>query len=85
MRDVSSRRSPTRGGFLQRSGVHCCNPRSRCGVGPALAEFAFDDFAQAEIRRLEELRLVVIGERIDAELELGLHGDVIGELEGLAG
>ena len=53
--------------------------------GSALAEFAFDDFAQAEIRRLEELRLVVIGERIDAELELGLHGDVIGELEGLAG
>ena len=44
--------------------------------GPALAEFAFDDFAQAEIRRLEELRLVVVGERIDAELELGLHGDV---------
>ena len=52
--------------------------------GPALAEFAFDDFAQAEIRRLEELRLVVIGERIDVELELGLHGDVIGELEALA-
>ena len=51
--------------------------------GPALAEFAFDDFAQAEIRRLEELRLVVVGERIDAELELGLHGDVIGELEAL--
>ena len=51
--------------------------------GSALAEFAFDDFAQAEIRRLEELRLVVIGERIDAELELGLHGDVIGELEAL--
>ena len=51
--------------------------------GSALAEFAFDDFAQAEIRRLEELRLVVVGERIDAELELGLHGDVIGELEAL--
>ena len=51
--------------------------------GSALAEFAFDDFAQAEIRRLEELRLVVVGERIDAELELGLHGDVIGELETL--
>jgi DNA-binding SARP family transcriptional activator len=51
--------------------------------GPALAEFAFDDFAQAEIRRLEELRLVAYGERIDADLELGRHGDVIGELEGL--
>ncbi len=51
--------------------------------GPALAEFAFDDFAQAEIRRLEELRLVVHGERIDADLELGRHGHVIGELEAL--
>jgi DNA-binding SARP family transcriptional activator len=51
--------------------------------GPALAEFAFDDFAQAEIRRLEELRLVALGERIDADLDLGRHGDVIGELEAL--
>ena len=53
--------------------------------GPALAEFAFDDFAQAETRRLEELRLVVLGERIDADLELGQHGDVIGPLEALVG
>ncbi len=52
--------------------------------GPALAEFAFDDFAQAESRRLEELRLVVVGERIDADLELGRHGEVIGELEALS-
>ena len=51
--------------------------------GPALAEFAFDDFAQAEIRRLDELRLVVIEERIDADLELGRHGDVTSELESL--
>jgi DNA-binding SARP family transcriptional activator len=51
--------------------------------GPALVEFAFDEFAQAEIRRLEELRLVAQGERIDADLELGKHGDVIGELEAL--
>jgi DNA-binding SARP family transcriptional activator len=53
--------------------------------GPALAEFAFDDFAQAEIRRLEELRLVAREERIEADLELGHHADVIGELEGLVG
>jgi DNA-binding SARP family transcriptional activator len=51
--------------------------------GPPLAELAFEDFAQAEIRRLEELRLVALGERIDADLELGRHGDVVGELEAL--
>jgi DNA-binding SARP family transcriptional activator len=52
--------------------------------GPALAEFAFEQFAQAEIRRLEELRMVALEERIDADLDLGRHGDVVGELEALA-
>jgi DNA-binding SARP family transcriptional activator len=51
--------------------------------GPALAEFAFEQFAQAEIRRLEELRLVAYEERIEADLELGRHADVVGELEAL--
>jgi DNA-binding SARP family transcriptional activator len=51
--------------------------------GPALAEFTFAQFAQAEIRRLEELRLVAVEERIDVDLELGRHGDVVGELEAL--
>jgi DNA-binding SARP family transcriptional activator len=51
--------------------------------GPVLAEFAFERFAQAEILRLEELRLVALEERIAADLELGRHGDVVGELEAL--
>jgi hypothetical protein len=51
--------------------------------GPPLAEFAFDDFAQAEIRHLEELHLVALEARIDSDLELGRHGDVVGELEAL--
>ena len=51
--------------------------------GPALADFAFEQFAQAEIRRLEELRLVAVEERINADVELGRHGDVVGELEAL--
>lgn len=51
--------------------------------GPPLAEFAFDDFAQSEIRRLDELRVVALAERIGADLELGRHGDVVGELEAL--
>ncbi len=52
--------------------------------GPALSEFAFEPFAQAEIARLEELRLVAIEDRIEAELELGLHDELVGELEALA-
>jgi class 3 adenylate cyclase/tetratricopeptide (TPR) repeat protein len=51
--------------------------------GPPLAEVAFEDFAQAEIRRLEELRLVAIETRIDAELQLGHHRELIGEVEAL--
>lgn len=51
--------------------------------GPALAELAFNEFAQAEIRRLEELRLVAREERIGADAELGRHADVVAELESL--
>ncbi len=51
--------------------------------GPALAEFAFEPFAQNAIGRLEELRLVALEERIEADLALGRHGEVTGELEGL--
>jgi DNA-binding SARP family transcriptional activator len=51
--------------------------------GPALAEFAFEAFAQREIARLEELRVTVLEERIEAELELGRHAELVGELEGL--
>ncbi len=49
--------------------------------GPALAEFAFADFAQREIRRLEELRLETVEGRFEAMLELGRHGAVVAELE----
>src|SRR3954451_9476018 len=48
--------------------------------GPALADVAFADFAQAEIRRLEELRLHALEARIDADLEVGRHAALIGEL-----
>jgi DNA-binding SARP family transcriptional activator len=51
--------------------------------GPPLAEFAYEAFAQAEIRRLEELRLATLEERIDADLECGRHAELVGELEPL--
>src|SRR5687768_6835096 len=51
--------------------------------GPALGEFAYDAFALPAIGRLEELRLSVIEERVDAELALNRHPDLVGELEAL--
>ena len=50
--------------------------------GPALADFAYEPFAQAEISRLEELRWSAVELRIDAELTLG-RGDLVAELEAL--
>jgi DNA-binding SARP family transcriptional activator len=49
--------------------------------GPALADFAFEPFAQNEIGRLEELRLAALEIRIDADLELGRHAELVSELE----
>ncbi|MGH3016433.1 MAG: AfsR/SARP family transcriptional regulator, partial [Gaiellaceae bacterium] len=51
--------------------------------GPALADFVYEPFAQNEIARLEELRTVVLEERIDADLALGRHAELVSELEAL--
>ena len=49
--------------------------------GPALADFAYESFAQAAIARLEEIRLAAVELRIDADLALGRHDELVGELE----
>ncbi len=51
--------------------------------GEPLADLTFESFAQDEIRRLADRRLVARVERIEAELECGRHADVVSELEGL--
>src|SRR4051794_17196435 len=51
--------------------------------GPALADHRFDEFAQSEIARLEELRLEAVEERLAAELARGQAGDLVGELRAL--
>jgi DNA-binding SARP family transcriptional activator len=49
--------------------------------GPALADLATEPFAQAEILRLEELRLAALELRIETDLALGRHRELVGELE----
>jgi DNA-binding SARP family transcriptional activator len=51
--------------------------------GSALADFAYDDFAQAETARLEESRLAALEARIEADLRLSHHAELVGELEAL--
>jgi predicted ATPase/DNA-binding SARP family transcriptional activator len=51
--------------------------------GPALADLALVECLQAEVRRLDELRLVARMELVDADLELGRASQLIAELEAL--
>jgi predicted ATPase/DNA-binding SARP family transcriptional activator len=51
--------------------------------GPPLPEVAFEDFAQPEIRRLEDLRLDGVEARVGADLQLGRHAELVSELDGL--
>jgi DNA-binding SARP family transcriptional activator len=50
--------------------------------GPALGEFS-EPFAAAAAAHLDELRLVAVEDRVEAELALGRHRDVAGELQAL--
>ena len=52
--------------------------------GPPLADLEFEAFAQPEISRLEEQRLVALEARADAELAAGRHVALVGELQRLA-
>ena len=52
--------------------------------GPPLADLGFESFAQSEIGRLEELRLAVVEDRIEADLDAGRDAELVGELETIA-
>jgi DNA-binding SARP family transcriptional activator len=51
--------------------------------GRPLADLSYEAFAQFEIRRLEELELNAREDLIDAELSLGRHEPLVGDLEPL--
>ena len=62
---------------------NCSARLSALWRGPALADLAFEPFAQAEAARLDELRVAALEDRIAAELALGRHAAVASELEPL--
>jgi DNA-binding SARP family transcriptional activator len=51
--------------------------------GQALADFRYESFARDEIRRLDELRLLALEQRLEADLALGRHAQAVPELEAL--
>ena len=59
--------------------------RSALGLwrGQALADFAYEQFAQIELARLEQARLAALEDRIEADLDVGGHALLAGELEAL--
>ncbi|HEX3832153.1 MAG TPA: BTAD domain-containing putative transcriptional regulator, partial [Solirubrobacteraceae bacterium] len=74
-------------GLLGAGDAACAAARLREALalwrGPPLADLALLECVQPEIRRLEELRLLALMERIDADLALGANAALIGELDGL--
>ncbi|MBV8987583.1 MAG: AfsR/SARP family transcriptional regulator, partial [Solirubrobacterales bacterium] len=52
--------------------------------GRPLVDLEFEPFARFEVQRLEELRLLALEDRVDAELALGRHADLCPELSTLA-
>lgn len=56
-----------------------------CWRGSALGEFPDDPVVHAEGRRLDQLRIASAEERFAAELAIGHHAQVVGDLEALVG
>ena len=52
--------------------------------GSPLADLAYESFTQTAIERLQEIRLAALEQRIEADLALGRHRELVGELEQLA-
>ncbi len=51
--------------------------------GPVLHELRYESFAVGEVARLEEMRVACLGARLEADLAVGRHEQVLGELTAL--
>jgi DNA-binding SARP family transcriptional activator len=51
--------------------------------GAPLADFRYEEFAQSEIGRLAELRLVALEHRLEADLAVGRESEAVPELESI--
>jgi predicted ATPase/DNA-binding SARP family transcriptional activator len=65
------------------------DPRARAGLlaealalwrGPTLADFADEEFARPAVARWQEQRLAAVEAYAEARLDLGEHGELVGEL-----
>jgi len=65
--------------------ARCVLLREALGLwrGRALADFCYEPFAQPEIAVLEEMRVTAIEDAVEADLAVGRHGVLIGELQAL--
>ncbi|MFD9125577.1 BTAD domain-containing putative transcriptional regulator [Kitasatospora sp. NPDC059571] len=52
--------------------------------GPALVDVQLGPLLEVEVTRLEETRMSILSQRIEADLRLGRHHEILGELAGLA-
>ncbi len=65
------------------SAVESFTEASALWTGDAYADFTFENFAQDERARLDEMWLSATEDRIDAELAIGRSGQLVSELETL--
>src|SRR6185436_19093810 len=77
------------GAALERAEFELARDRLREALalwrGSPLEDLVAEPFAAVAVARLEDLRLAALERRIEAELALGAHHDVVAELEGLVG
>jgi peptide/nickel transport system substrate-binding protein len=66
-----------------RDAAATCRAALSLWTGPALADLRFEPFARVDVERLEERRLAVLEDRVEADLALGRHVGLVAELEAL--